>query len=419
MDNYDALLICASVEGEIMHDMKESINKVENEFIFQEFCANRRLEKSTKLTYKYALQKYCDFTGKSLETLITEAENQQYSIPIYRRRDIHKYLINFQSHLDSLDIPQSSKSNYLVRIRAFYGQYDIQLPKNRKNKSKKDRILETIEALPEMDEIRRFMEYCNNAYKAILVMGLSSGMGRAEISSLTFKDLFEAVSLERYPTNIPEIIEKIKQKGNLVPKWNIRRVKTGHLYFTFSSPESIERILIYLEELHYKFPNFKPNHEDRLFRGLNSNKPLKPSNIGGMFSNMNTRKGGRKANNLYVLRSHSFRKYFASTLENNKVPHLITRRLLGHKVGGTIGAYFKIDPEDAKEEYLKVMDQLMTTKQEVIVINNHEDLKQEVDSLKGLIIERGMLPPEYKDHILKEELKKQSEFDKQFESQKQ
>ena len=279
--------------------------------------------------------------------------------------------------------------------------------------------METIEVLPEMDEIRRFMEYCNNAYKAILVMGLSSGMGRAEIISLTFKDLFEAISLKRYPMDIPEIIEKVKQKGNLVPKWKIRRVKTGHLYFTFSSPESIEKILIYLEELHYKFPNFKPTPEDRLFRGLNSNKPLKHSNIGGMFSNMNTRKGGRKTNNLYVLRSHSFRKYFASTLEKNKVPHLITRRLLGHTVDGTTGAYFKIDLEDAKEEYIKVVDQLMTTKQEVIVINNHEDLKQEVDSLKGLIIERGMLPPEYKEHILKEESRKQSEYDKWLKSQKQ
>mgnify|MGYP000906022097 CR=1 FL=1 len=69
--------------------------------------------------------------------------------------------------------------------------------------------METIEVLPEMDEIRRFMEYCNNAYKAILIMGLSSGMGRAETSSLTFKDLFEAISLERYPIDIPEIIEML------------------------------------------------------------------------------------------------------------------------------------------------------------------------------------------------------------------
>lgn len=406
-------------EGEIMHDVKESINKVENEFMFQQFCTSRQLEKSTILTYKYALQKYCDFTGKSLEALIREADDQQDAGVKYRYRNIYKYLIDFQSYLDSLNIPQSSQSNYLVRIRAFYGEYDIQLPKTRKNKSKKARGMETIEVLPEMDEIRRFMEYCNNAYKAILVMGLSSGMGRAEISSLTFKDLFEAVSLERYPMDIPEIIENVKQKGNLVPKWNIRRVKTGHLYFTFSSPESIERILIYLEELHYKFPNFKPTPEDRLFRGLNSNKPLKPSNIGGMFSNMNTRKGFRKVNNLYVLRSHGFRKKFASTLEKNKVPHLITRKLMGHTVDGTTGAYFMTDPEDAKEEYLRVVDQLMTTKQGVMVINNQETLRQEFDNLKGLIIERGMLPPEYKDHILKEELKKQSEFDKQFGSQKQ
>lgn len=373
-----------------MYDMKESINKVENEFLFQQFCAGRLLEKSTISTYKYALQKYCDFTGKSLDTLIREAEDQQDTGVKYRYRNIHKYLIDFQSHLDSLDVPQSSKSNYLVRIRAFYAENYIQLPRTRKSKSKKARILETIEVLPEMDEMRKFMEYCNNVYKAVLVMGLSSGMGRAEISSLTFKDFYEAISLEKDPIDIPEIVEKVKQKGNFIPKWNIRRVKTGHLYFTFSSPESVERILIYLEELKFKFPDFKPNSEDKLFRSLEFNKPLRPANISGMFIHISKKRGFRKYNGHNVLRSHSFRKYFASTLEKNKVPHLITRHLLGHTVDGTTGAYFKIDPEDAKDEYMKVVDQLMTTKQDVIIINSFEDIRKELNNMKKVVLAKKL-----------------------------
>lgn len=120
-DNYDVLLICACVEGEIMHNVKKSINKVENEFMFQQFCKSIQLEKSTISTYKYALQKYCDFTGKSLETLLREADDQQDAGVKYRYRNIYKYLIDFQSYLDSLNVPQSSQSNYLVRVRAFYG----------------------------------------------------------------------------------------------------------------------------------------------------------------------------------------------------------------------------------------------------------------------------------------------------------
>lgn len=67
------------------------------------------------------------------------------------------------------------------------------------------------------------------------------------------------------------------------------------------------------------------------------------------------------------MRTHNLRKFFATTLEKNKVPHLTSRWLLGHTIDPTTDAYFKADPESLKPDYLEVVDQLTTNKQKVIV----------------------------------------------------
>lgn len=112
----------------------------------------------------------------------------------------------------------------------------------------------------------------------MVLLGISSGMGRAEISSLTFKHLYKAAYLETYPEDIPDLIEKLKEKGNFIPLWHVKRVKTGHHYYTFSSPESMEYLIHYLGKLHYKFSDFRPKPEDYLIRGLRSNKHAIPTN---------------------------------------------------------------------------------------------------------------------------------------------
>lgn len=70
--------------------------------------------------------------------------------------------------------------------------------------------------------------------------------------------------------------------------------------------------------------------------------------MGTYLYNINKEHGFRRYNGRYVYLPHGFRRFFASTLERNKIPHLTIRWLMGHLFDSTTGAYFKIDPGDAK-----------------------------------------------------------------------
>ena len=373
--------------------------------IFKEFCGNRELAENSIRLYKVYLQKYSDFTGKKLEELIEEAEDEEDNGIRLRKRKITKYLNDFKRYIDETDYSESYKKNSLVSIKAFYNEYDIQLPKNKRRKTRSDKKpVETIEDLPTAEEIKMFLEKCNPTYKAILTVGISSGMGRSEIHSLTFKHFYNAIPIEPYPSTIPEILEKLKAKDNLIPLWRIKRVKTGHPYFTFSSPESIEYIIKYLERLNFKFPDYEPDPSDQFFRTLKFNSPLGYHTIGKNYIEVCKSLGIRKVNGKYAVRSHSLRKYFATTLESNKMHHLHTRWLLGHKIDDTTDAYFKADPEALKEDYIDLVDQLTTDKVKVVLVDKYESISQRVDEIeneleKGFVTNKYKIDPDTKDLI--------------------
>jgi len=383
---------------------------IEDESLFIEFCSNRELSTNSIRVYKYALLKYSNFTNKSLEELIEEAEAEEDLGVRLRKRKINRYLTSFKSQLNELDMEESSKKHIIMLVKAFYREFDIEIPSSKRRKSIKATNAETIADLPTIEEIQLFLEHCNSAYKAIVITSLSSGMSRAELSSLTFKHFFDALSLSQYPETLPELIDKIKKaNNNLILFWNIKRVKTGNNYFTFSSPESLDRITIYLEELCQRHPDYKPNLEDKLFRSIPTNTHISAETIGSMFSYTNKSHGFRKVNNRFVIRCHNLRKYFATTLEKNKVPHLTTRWMLGHSIDAVTNAYFKPDPETIKNDYLEVVNQLTTDKVEIKVINKYEEIKHDLDtikeeldevkSIKGLVVERGDIPEALLEYI--------------------
>ncbi|MGZ7044368.1 MAG: hypothetical protein ACXVHM_07220 [Methanobacterium sp.] len=73
------------------------------------------ISKSTIRSYKNALQKYSDFTNKTLNDLIEEAEREEENPEIkFRSRKI-------KSYLDELDLSQSSKNHMIMLVRSFWG----------------------------------------------------------------------------------------------------------------------------------------------------------------------------------------------------------------------------------------------------------------------------------------------------------
>ena len=338
---------------------------VENESLFQELCENRGLSESTIILYGLSLQKYSDFTNKTLEELIDEADLEEDEGIRLRKRKIKKYLIEFKTYLvEEEGYSQNYVKNLLAMVKSFYSEYEIQLPRTFKRKTRKDKKHEVYEDLPTMEEIKRALNYANSAYKAIILVGLSSGMSRAELCSLTFKNFYDGISFEKYPKSIGELLDRVMDLSNITPIWNIKRIKTGKPYFTFSSPEASDAIIEYLEELNRKYPNYVPLPEDTFFR--THNLPVTQASITAMFRRINKRAGFRKVNNRQLVRPHTLRKLFATTLEKNKMPHLMTRWLMGHRLDTTTSAYFKADPVALKEEYIQIVNHL-TINQEINV----------------------------------------------------
>ncbi|MCE7698486.1 MAG: hypothetical protein K8E24_006480 [Methanobacterium paludis] len=102
------------------------------------------------------------------------------------------------------------------------------------------------------------------------------------------------------------------------------------------------------------------------------------------YRRINEKAGFPKVNEVILLRPHSLRKLFATTLEKNRMPHLMTRWLLGHTIDGTTDAYFKADSETLKVEYLEVVDQLSTDQVEVKIIRTeaYDEVITELEKLK-------------------------------------
>ncbi|MDP3623092.1 MAG: site-specific integrase [Methanobacteriaceae archaeon] len=372
--------------------------KIEEDPLFIDFTSQKGLAEGTEKSYIIRLNKYVEFTGKTLSKLIEEAEDEEDLRLRMRKRKIYFYFKDFKEHIDETDYSLNYKNDLIRTIRTFYNHFDLMLPKNMSRKTRSDKIHETIDDLPSMEEIQKFLVHCNSTYKAITTLGLSSGMGRAEITSLTFKNLYYAIGLKKDPKNMEELIEILeKEDGTKIPTWNIIRVKTGKPYFTFSSSENLELIKEYLEELFFKFPDYEPELDDKLFRSIYDNRPHKTNAINKQFEYTNKKMGLRKANNHTLIRNHTLRKFFATTLERNKVPHLTTRWLLGHTIDPVTSAYFKADPEALKEDYINLTDQLTTKEYKVIVIDKYESITQRLDELENnLVLDSGKISPEEK-----------------------
>ena len=221
-----------------------------------------------------------------------------------------------------------------------------------------------------------------------------------------------------------ELLTGLGELDDIIQLWNINRIKTGKQYFTFSSPEAFESIVNYLKNLNYNFPDYNPKPTDNLLR-TRFNKPMGVKTIGASMVRANKRAGFDGVDNtthvpkITYIRMHILRKIFASTLEKNKMPHLMTRELLGHTIDPTTSAYFKADPESVKEEYITVLNQLTTDKVEIKLINQYDDLSEKLDQKEDEIIKLKAEKDEEMSELNNENIKLRTEMEKQHKNQTQ
>jgi integrase len=336
-------------------DSKDINTFLEGDEKFQVFLTIKTLKPNTIEGYKYRIYEYSKAIGLTPTEFLLEAEEEELEGIKLKRRKIRDHLIKFIQHLRKKGLKETSISNYLIYIKAFYSKFEIELPKLpiKLNPLPKEDYKEFVSK----EDIIRALKYSNQKYKAIILLMVSSGMGSSEIRTLKFKDFL--LSLKEYiiiPLKEPYTVEKIRNSlpvnQHIIPTWHVRRVKTGEYYYTFSSPESVDAILDYIE---YRENKDKPiiGLDEPLFIGKRPGDILNKYTMTAAFQKINDDSGFEKLENKRYFTSHELRRFFSNQLLNAGLLERDIKWLKGQKQRDITDQYIKPDPQNLKIVYME------------------------------------------------------------------
>lgn len=249
------------------------------------------------------MKKYCEFYGMSLQELLDEAEKDEADNVKWKHRRVKTKLLKYRQFLlDNYSL--NTVRIHMSAVSKFYRFYDIEInPLPRLNmKAVKKPTPIYFKDLPDKEVIREALAISPPVMKAIILFSCSSGCARAETLSLTIQDYIDALSeyLPNKRMDIYQIIDYLNDNDNVVPTFNLRRIKTNKYYTTYCSPEAVKAINAYILT---RTDNVTP--ESQLFR-------MYETYFIGYFQKINDELGLGRVEHYSRFRSHMLRKFHAS-----------------------------------------------------------------------------------------------------------
>ena len=339
---------------------------------------------ATRKSYQMSVNIYCSFFDMNLHDLLQEAEEEESKGVKWKLSSLKRRLIEFRHYL----LENYAYNSYVTIFNCIiniYRYYDIEiykLPKLNHKAIKKFRPL-NFKDLPDKAVIREAINICSPLMKALILFMCSSGCAIQEATNLTINDYLKSIDDYTNKRDIFEAIDDIKGRDDIVPTWNIWRQKTNKYYITYSSPESVTALNSYLISR-----NDPIDGNSRLFK-------YHKQYMHKRFIEINNELGlGTVGDNGYNrFRSHMLRKFHASALYNDGMSLDNVNDLQGKSKNKTDAAYFMINPEDLKYEYIKHLPAITINKEvEKISVkspefmqmeNENQELKSELNNLKS------------------------------------
>lgn len=364
---------------------------------------NKNLSESTQSLYTLGLKQYCDLTGKTLEELLDEAEDEEENIPRLRKRKIDSYLPRFKKSLEERKLAPQTIKVYVSAVKTFYKYYKITIPEVSTDVS--DICLEKNEGkLLTKEEIQKMVEIAPIRDKTMIYLMAMTGMAQAEVRNLTIKKFLDAASdaLDKKIKTVENLFEYEKELNEVVLSLLITRKKVKYRYHSFIPPEVTKNIIYYLKERSYgrnekiritdvRKELFVTHHGEKLTKsGVSSNF----NRIGKKLGFTAIEKGAYG-----FWRSHGLRKYFISTIINNTGDHILADYLVGHKIDKTKRAYWKADPEKLKAKYMEVVGYLSVDESKFKVFES-EEFKKLTAELKESKKESQNIKNEFREILL-------------------
>jgi integrase len=289
--------------------------------------------------------------------MIEEAEDEEEERLRMRKRKIRKYFLSWLDELQTKGYSRNTIGSLFTSVKTFYRFFEIELP-NVTIELKKDNN-KSFEKIPTKKDIKIALNHANIKYKAMILLMSSSGMGSSEIRNLTYGNFLESIKEYYKPTkneqfDIVQISEILQEKRNVIPTWKINRFKTGMPYITFSTPESMEALLVYMNSRYNEQPF--TSLEDWIF--ISNGTQMSGHVISTYFRRINDKAGFEKLKHSVFFHTHALRKFFGTTLHNKGIQRLNYDFMMGHKIDQLAEAYIKPNVDSLKLEYMRCLEDL-------------------------------------------------------------
>jgi len=223
------------------------------------------------------------------------------------------------------------------------------------------------------DDIRKILNVCDPLERALVLVGVSSGLSVIDISNLKVSDFIDGYDLKTGITTL-----------------HLIRKKKNYEFYTFLSPEASTAVQDYLD-----WRNRKPSckgaikEEQRKKQHVTTKdgylfitrtvppeyltakkvkdkeefRKLNKEAIIAIYQRLNEEAQTSSERGEYnVIRSHNMRRFFNSILLNENAPIFFVDFLLGHQLDATHEAYYRASPKKLKEEYAKYISYLTIEK---------------------------------------------------------
>lgn len=292
---------------------------------------------STGQGYTQGLHQYCTYHNMTPDKLIEEAEAEHGLL--LKDQQILLRLSDFKESIS--DKSPNTVSMRMAGIHSFYRNHYILIPVNpNKARNGNTTLIKNDWKGFNKKVVRECLKHLNLRDRAILLTMISSGQARAEIRNLKIADVVDVDN-----QNITTV--------------HLHRAKSGTNYTTFLSPEATLAIVEYRKERQDRADKMDVNDDNPyLFVTSYNNQfaQIKDDTFNNVFLRLSEKMGREFETENWTynaLRSHNFRKFFKTQMQNHGLPVWQIEHQMGHTLNSLDKAYFIAEKGKMKENYIK------------------------------------------------------------------
>ena len=350
-----------------------------NEELLEEFFLVKNHDPKTQKAYLRSINKYSKFHGLTMEELIEEAETEEENGVRWKRRKLKKRLLQFRHYLIE-NYKKNSVATYFTQVIAVYRYFEIEIGDLTKTNPRGYHIPGdvTFDELPTHEEISQVLHVAPLWFQATLLFQISTGCARKETMEMTVGSFKKATYPFHRKNDIIEALLNLKDLDNVIPTFKLKREKTNKYYYTFCTPEAVDKIVEYLltdrvetlEDGNLKLINL--SDDDKLFDKEENYIPVAYYRYNDQFG------FGQASDGFNRFRSHMMRKFHSNHLKKSGMSESDIDALQGRTKSTTHAAYFLDDPTVLLKKYVEHFQCLLIEK----TVNNIDIKSPEYQELE-------------------------------------